>query len=51
MYVIRNLNKLDRVPDELREGIFEKLFEVAEIAKFSLEKVQAYERKPPTSPA
>ncbi len=35
MYVIRNLNKLDRVPDELREGIFEKLFEVAEIAKFS----------------
>ena len=35
MYVIRNLNKLDRLPDELREGIFEKLFEVAEIAKFS----------------
>ncbi|MGB3779729.1 MAG: PD-(D/E)XK nuclease family transposase [Tunicatimonas sp.] len=35
MYVIRNLNKLDRVPDELREGIFEKLFEVAEIVKFS----------------
>ena len=45
------VSKLDRVPDELREGIFEKLFEVAEIAKFSLEKVQAYERKPPTSPA
>lgn len=43
MYVIRNLNKLDRVPDELREGIFEKLFEVAEIAKFSPEEVQAYE--------
>ena len=43
MYVIRNLNKLDRIPDELREGIFEKLFEVAEIAKFSPEEVQAYE--------
>ena len=43
MYVIRNLNKLDRVPDELREGIFDKLFEVAEIAKFSPEEVQAYE--------
>ena len=43
MYVIRNLNKLDRVPDELREGIFERLFEVAEIARFSPEEVQAYE--------
>lgn len=43
MYVIRNLNKLDRIPDELREGIFERLFEVAEIAKFSPEEVQAYE--------
>lgn len=43
MYVIRNLNKLDRLPDELREGIFEKLFEVAEIAKFSPEEVRAYE--------
>lgn len=43
MYVIRNLNKLDRIPAELREGIFEKLFEVAEIAKFSPIEVQAYE--------
>lgn len=43
MYVIRNLNKLDRLPDELREGIFEKLFEIAEIAKFSPEEVRAYE--------
>ena len=43
MYVIRNLNKLDRLPDELRERIFEKLFEVAEIAKFSPEEVRAYE--------
>ena len=43
MYVIRNLNKLDRVPDELREGIFEKLFEVAEIARFSPSEVLAYE--------
>jgi predicted transposase/invertase (TIGR01784 family) len=43
MYIIRNLNKLDRIPDELREGIFEKLFEVAEIARFSPDEVQAYE--------
>lgn len=39
MYIIRNLNKLDRIPDELRESIFEKLFEVAEIAKLSKEEV------------
>ena len=43
MYVIRNLNKLERVPNELRESIFEKLFEVAEIAKFSKEEAEAYE--------
>ncbi|WKN43318.1 Rpn family recombination-promoting nuclease/putative transposase [Tunicatimonas pelagia] len=43
MYVIRNLNKLNRVPDELRENIFERLFEVAEIAKFSKEEAEAYE--------
>lgn len=43
MYVIRNLHKLDRVPDALREEIFEKLFALAEIAKFSPQEVQAYE--------
>jgi predicted transposase/invertase (TIGR01784 family) len=43
MYVIRNLNKLNRVPNELRESVFEKLFEVAEIAKFSKEEADAYE--------
>ena len=43
MYVIRNLNKLDRVPNQLGESIFERLFEVAEIAKFSKEEADAYE--------
>ena len=43
MYVIRNLNKLDRIPDELKEQIFMHLFEVAEIAKFSKEEAEAYE--------
>ncbi|MGB0524346.1 MAG: PD-(D/E)XK nuclease family transposase [Flammeovirgaceae bacterium] len=42
-YVIRNLNKLDRIPNELREGIFERLFAVAEIAKFTKEEAEAYE--------
>ncbi|WMJ73659.1 PD-(D/E)XK nuclease family transposase [Cytophagaceae bacterium ABcell3] len=43
LFVLRNLNKLDRVPDRLREHIFEKLFETAEIAKFTPEQVQSYE--------
>lgn len=43
LYVIRNLNRLDRVPDALREKIFEKLFETAEIAKFTHEQYRSYE--------
>ena len=43
LYVIRNLNRLDRVPDKLREQIFEKLFEAAEIARFTPDQVRSYE--------
>jgi predicted transposase/invertase (TIGR01784 family) len=43
LYVIKNLNRLDRVPDKLREQIFEKLFDTAEIAKFTPEQVRSYE--------
>lgn len=43
LFVLKNLNKLDRVPDKLREDIFIKLFDVAEIAKFEPEEYQQYE--------
>jgi predicted transposase/invertase (TIGR01784 family) len=43
LYVIRNLNRLDRVPEKLRERIFDKLFETAEIAKFTPEQIRSYE--------
>jgi len=43
LYVLKNLNRLDRVPDKLREKIFEKLFETAEIAKFTPEQIRSYE--------
>ncbi|MGE4290355.1 MAG: Rpn family recombination-promoting nuclease/putative transposase [Salinivirgaceae bacterium] len=43
LFVIRNLNRLDRVPDKLKERIFEKLFETAEIARLSPEQVLSYE--------
>ncbi|MGV3541532.1 MAG: Rpn family recombination-promoting nuclease/putative transposase, partial [Rufibacter sp.] len=33
LYIIRNLHRLDRIPDKLRERVFEKLFAAAEIAR------------------
>ncbi len=43
LYVLKNLHKLERIPDNLKESIFEKLFETAEIAKFNKEEYQSYE--------
>jgi len=43
LYVLKNLNRLDRVPDKLREDIFSRLFEKAEIAKFSQDQYRNYE--------
>lgn len=43
LYILKNLHKLDRIPDDLRENIFLKLFETAEIAKFKQEEYRAYE--------
>lgn len=43
LYVIKNLHKLDRIPEKLKEKIFLKLFETAEIAKFSPDEYRNYE--------
>ncbi|ALO17260.1 PD-(D/E)XK nuclease family transposase [Salinivirga cyanobacteriivorans] len=43
LYLIKNLHKLDRIPEKLKETIFLKLFETAEIAKFSQQEYQDYE--------
>ncbi len=43
LYLIRNLNQLERIPESLRERIFEKVFETAEIAKFTPEQILSYE--------
>jgi predicted transposase/invertase (TIGR01784 family) len=43
LYVLKNLHRLDRIPDKLREKIFEQLFKTAEIAKFSPEEYRNYE--------
>ena len=42
MYVLKNLKRLDSVPDKLREKIFERIFAVAEIAKLTPEEYRAY---------
>lgn len=34
---------MERIPEKLKEQIFEKVFETAEIAKFSPEQVRSYE--------
>jgi predicted transposase/invertase (TIGR01784 family) len=43
LYLIKNLHKLDRIPEKLKEKIFLKLFDTAEIAKFSQQEYQDYE--------
>jgi predicted transposase/invertase (TIGR01784 family) len=43
LFVIRNLNRLDRLPEKLKEQVFEKLFETAEIARFTPDQVRSYE--------
>ncbi len=43
LFVLRNLNRLDRVPEKLKEQVFEKLFETAEIARFTPDQVRSYE--------
>jgi len=42
MYVLKNLKRLDHIPDKLREKIFEKIFAAAEIAKLTPEEYRAY---------
>jgi len=43
LYILKNLHKLDRLPSKLQENVFEKVFEVAEIAKFTREEYISYE--------
>ncbi|NEO86737.1 MAG: PD-(D/E)XK nuclease family transposase [Spirulina sp. SIO3F2] len=43
LYVLRNLPKIQEIPESLQEEIFTKLFEIAAIAKFSREELRSYE--------
>ena len=43
MFVLKNLPKLDRIPVEIKEKIFLKLFETAEISKLKPDEYKQYE--------
>ena len=43
LYALKNLSRLENRPKELRDKIFDKLFEEAEIAKFSKKELHEYE--------
>jgi predicted transposase/invertase (TIGR01784 family) len=43
LYVLKNLSNLSNRPEKLQEKIFQRLFETAEIAKFSPEEKDQYE--------
>ncbi len=43
LFILKNLHKLDRIPEKLKEKIFLKLFETAEIAKFNQQESMEYE--------
>ena len=43
LYVLKNISRLQELPQKLQNRIFEKLFRVAEIAKYSREEWQEYQ--------
>jgi len=42
MYVIKNLRRLDNIPEKLREHIFDKMFAAAEVAKLTRDEYRKY---------
>lgn len=42
IYVLKNLDRLDNIPEELRDRVFEKMFAAAEVAKLSQEEYKSY---------
>lgn len=43
LYILKHLERLHEIPENLRDRVFKKLFAAAEIAKFSHEEAMAYE--------
>jgi predicted transposase/invertase (TIGR01784 family) len=43
LFVLKNLHKLDKIPDQLKDKRFEKLFAIAEVAHFTREELTSNE--------
>ena len=43
LFVLKNLHKLNKIPDQLKEERFEKLFAITEVAHFTREELKSYE--------
>ncbi len=43
LFVLKNLHKFDRIPEKIKEKIFERVFKIAEYHKMSKEEQLAYE--------
>lgn len=43
LYILKNLSQLNDIPPALQEYVFDKLFNIAEISKFSQAQYQSYE--------
>ena len=43
LYVLKHLDKFERIPEKIKDKIFQKLFNVAELAKFSKDELRQYE--------
>ncbi len=44
LYVLKNLDRLERIPSKLKEKIFLRLFEIAEISKLNRDEYKQYEQ-------
>jgi hypothetical protein len=43
LFLFRHLSQLDTPPQKLQEGVFNQLFQLAEIAQFSPDEQKAYQ--------
>jgi predicted transposase/invertase (TIGR01784 family) len=44
LYVFKNIHRLDKMPEEIRQGVFLKLFQECEIAQYKPEELMEYEQ-------
>ncbi len=43
LYILKHLDRFERIPDKIKDKIFKKLFKTAELAKFSADELKEYE--------